>query len=84
MQGTGVGSVMAPGEGETMGYTRFLGKDLTNDHPISLTYNQALVTADGEMREPMPRPAATRSRSAMATMLRKKPALFATPATVAH
>ncbi|HEC18459.1 MAG TPA: hypothetical protein ENI97_03865, partial [Gammaproteobacteria bacterium] len=52
MQGTGTGGVMAPGEGSNTGYTRFLGKDLTNDHPISLTYNQALFNADGEMRDP--------------------------------
>jgi len=52
MTGTGSGGVMAPGEGNNTGYTRFLGKDLSNDHPISLTYNQALVNADGEMRDP--------------------------------
>ena len=56
MQGTGSGGVMAPGEGTTTGYTRFLGKDLSNDHPISLTYNSALVTADGEMRDPTENP----------------------------
>ncbi|MDT8383957.1 MAG: cytochrome c3 family protein [Gammaproteobacteria bacterium] len=56
MQGTGSGGVMAPGEGSTTGYTRFLGKDLTNDHPISLTYNSALVSADREMRSPTENP----------------------------
>jgi hypothetical protein len=56
MTGTGTGGVMAPGAGGTAdpntGYTRNLGTNLTNDHPISMTYNQALVTKDGEMRDP--------------------------------
>jgi len=56
MTGTGAGGVMAPGEGNNTGYTRFLGTDLTNDHPISLTYNQALFNADGEMRDPTQNP----------------------------
>lgn len=56
MTGTGSGGVMAPGEGTGSGYTRFLGKDLSNDHPISLTYNQALFTADTEMRDPTQNP----------------------------
>lgn len=56
MQGTGGGGVMAPGEGSTTGYTRNLGKDLRNDHPISLTYNSALVAADTEMRSPTQNP----------------------------
>ena len=34
------------------GFTRNLGKDLRNDHPISFTYNAALATADGELRSP--------------------------------
>ena len=56
MNGTGPGGVMAPGEGVDTGYTRFLGSDLSNDHPISLTYNQALFSADGEMRDPTENP----------------------------
>lgn len=52
MQGTGGGGVMAPGEGVNTGYTRNLGQDLRNDHPISLTYNSSFVSADGEMRAP--------------------------------
>ena len=56
MTGTGTNGVMAPGAGGTSdpntGYTRFLGTDLTNDHPISMTYNQALVSKDMEMRDP--------------------------------
>jgi hypothetical protein len=34
------------------GFTRRLGDDLRNDHPISFTYNAALATADGELRTP--------------------------------
>ena len=56
MQGTGSGGVIAPGEGTGSGYTRNLGKDLTNDHPISLTYNSSFVNADGEMRNPTENP----------------------------
>jgi hypothetical protein len=35
-------------QGVNTGYTR-IGTDLTNDHPISITYNNALATADGEL-----------------------------------
>lgn len=52
MQGTSTGGTMAPGEGTTTGFTRFLGTNLTNDHPISLTFDAALATKDGEMRNP--------------------------------
>ena len=50
MVGTGPGGVMASGEGTTTGFTRYLGTDLRNDHPISLTYNSLLATRDGELR----------------------------------
>jgi len=50
MTGTGPGGVMAPGSGTTTGYTRFLDTDLTNDHPISVSYNKTLVDRDGELR----------------------------------
>ncbi len=63
MQGTGAGGVMAPGEGNNTGYSRFLGTDLSNDHPISLTYNQALFVADGEMRDPTQDPIRVRGLS---------------------
>ncbi len=36
----------------TDGYTRRLDTDLSNDHPISVTYNSALAVADGEMFVP--------------------------------
>ena len=52
MTGTGAGGTMPAGAGVNTGFTRNLGRDLTNDHPISLTYNSALVNADTEMRSP--------------------------------
>ena len=50
MQGTAAGGVMPPGEGTASGFTRVLGTDLSNDHPISITYNAALAARDGELR----------------------------------
>ncbi|HJV25435.1 MAG TPA: cytochrome c3 family protein [Aromatoleum sp.] len=51
MSGTGTGGVMPAGpQGATTGFTRNLGVDLRNDHPISFTFNDALATADGELR----------------------------------
>lgn len=44
------GGKMPAGSGNTTGFTRDLGVNLNNDHPISLTYNSALVTRDGELR----------------------------------
>jgi predicted CXXCH cytochrome family protein len=38
--------------GATSGYTRRLGNDLSNDHPISITYDSTLATRDGELRVP--------------------------------
>ncbi len=52
MQGTGPNGVMAPGEGTDTGFTRFIGTNLRNDHPISLTFNSALALKDGDMRDP--------------------------------
>ena len=43
---------MSIGSGLLTGFTRNLGTDLSNDHPISITYNDALATADGEMASP--------------------------------
>jgi predicted CXXCH cytochrome family protein len=34
------------------GYTRNLGTDLTNDHPISISFNDTLANRDGELRRP--------------------------------
>ncbi|WP_275097266.1 multiheme c-type cytochrome [Sedimenticola hydrogenitrophicus] len=52
MSGTGAAGTMATGQGESSGFTRRLGVDLTNDHPISFTYNSTLALADGELRDP--------------------------------
>ncbi len=52
LQGTGPGGTMAAGQGATTGFTRNLGVDLRNDHPISFTYDAALAAADGELRVP--------------------------------
>ena len=50
MTGTGAGGVMPSGGGTSSGFTRFLGTDLRNDHPISVTFNAALAARDGELR----------------------------------
>ncbi|MBF0152836.1 MAG: hypothetical protein HQL64_03730 [Magnetococcales bacterium] len=52
MTGTGTGGIMAPGSGTTTGFTRNLGIDLSNDHPISFTFNATVATKDGELRTP--------------------------------
>ncbi len=49
--GTGTGQTIPVGLGIGTGFTRNLGADLSNDHPISVTYTAALAIRDGEMRE---------------------------------
>ncbi|NJC87298.1 MAG: hypothetical protein FIB02_02015 [Desulfuromonas sp.] len=58
---TGTGGIMPSGSGTTTGYTRNIGAgvlgqttgfDLTNDHPISVTYDSGLASRDGELRAP--------------------------------
>ena len=50
MSGTDAGK-MPPGPyGATSGFTRNLGIDLRNDHPISFTFNDTLALTDGELR----------------------------------
>ncbi len=34
------------------GHRDVMGTDLTDDHPISITYNSALATSDGELADP--------------------------------
>jgi len=51
MSGTNAGN-MPVGAGELTGYTRDLGIDLSNDHPISFTYDTSLSSNDGELRSP--------------------------------
>jgi hypothetical protein len=50
LSGTGTGGVMPDGAGAATGFTRNLGINLTNDHPISLTYSNTLAARDGELR----------------------------------
>lgn len=50
MAGTGPGGTIAHGAGADTGFTRNLGVNLTNDHPISVTYTNTLATRDGELR----------------------------------
>ncbi|MBF0283570.1 MAG: hypothetical protein HQL51_03830 [Magnetococcales bacterium] len=53
MTGTDADGTMPAGpHGNTTGFTRDLGVDLSNDHPISFTYNSTVAQADGELREP--------------------------------
>lgn len=56
MTGTGAGDTMPPGAGDQTGFTRNLGTDLTNDHPVSLTYDTTLATTDGELLDPAANP----------------------------
>ena len=53
MSGTAPDGTMPPGEGELTGFTRDLGIDLSNDHPISLTYDTTLANADRELLDPV-------------------------------
>ena len=46
------GTTMPTGSGVDTGFTRNLGTDLTNDHPISISYNDTLADRDGELRKP--------------------------------
>ncbi|MBF0610690.1 MAG: hypothetical protein G8345_19785 [Magnetococcales bacterium] len=52
MTGTGTGGVMPSGSGASTGFTRNLGVDLSNDHPISFDYTTTVASADGELRSP--------------------------------
>ncbi|WP_332672023.1 multiheme c-type cytochrome [Aromatoleum sp.] len=48
----GLTGTMPEGLGKTTGFTRNLGVDLRNDHPISFTFDTTLASADGELRQP--------------------------------
>ncbi|MCC6206530.1 MAG: hypothetical protein IT488_00025, partial [Gammaproteobacteria bacterium] len=47
--GTAAGGTIPAGLGTTTGFTRRIGVDLTNDHPISFTYDSAQAARDGEL-----------------------------------
>ncbi|MBL1275012.1 MAG: hypothetical protein COB30_002895 [Ectothiorhodospiraceae bacterium] len=48
----GDGTIPAGPYGANTGFTRRIGTDLSNDHPISFTYDTALANKDGELRDP--------------------------------
>jgi hypothetical protein len=50
--GIGPGDTIPQGLGETTGFTRKIGVDLTNDHPISFTFDSAQAARDGELYDP--------------------------------
>lgn len=52
MSGTAAGGTIPDGEGEQTGFTRKIGTNLSNDHPISFTYDSALALNDGELHDP--------------------------------
>ncbi len=52
MRGTKSDGSMPGGVDERSGFTRRLGADLTNDHPVSFTYDTAQFNRDGELRDP--------------------------------
>ncbi|HFQ13954.1 MAG TPA: hypothetical protein ENK40_04075, partial [Gammaproteobacteria bacterium] len=52
LTGTSVSGGMPPGSGSLTGFTRDLGTNLTNDHPVSFPYDSALAASDGELRDP--------------------------------
>ncbi len=49
---TGPSPVTMPSANASTGFTRDIGTDLSNDHPISFTYDSTLATNDGELRGP--------------------------------
>jgi len=51
-----VGTLPGGSSAENSGLTRNLGTDLTNDHPISIVYDSLLVSADGELTDPLASP----------------------------
>ncbi len=52
----GDGTMPVGPNGATTGFTRRIGTDLTNDHPISFTFDTALANKDGELRDPAGEP----------------------------
>ena len=57
MSGTNSDGTMPDGPiGAASGFTRRLGTDLTNDHPISFTFDTSLAQRDGELRDPASEP----------------------------
>ena len=51
--GIGADQTIPEALGELTGFTRRLGVDLSNDHPISFTFDSAQAVRDGELYDPM-------------------------------
>ena len=49
---SGTMATLGAGSGSNTGFTRHLGTDLSNDHPISITFNDTLALADKELAYP--------------------------------
>ncbi|MCC0006855.1 MAG: hypothetical protein H6876_01855 [Hyphomicrobiaceae bacterium] len=56
VSGTAPDGTIPEGKGASTGFTRRLGVDLTNDHPISFTFDDRLAAEDGELRRPSSTP----------------------------
>jgi len=52
MTGLPASGTIYQGAGPSTGFTRDLGTSLTNDHPVSVTYDTALAGADTELVDP--------------------------------
>lgn len=52
MSGTLADGTIPAGLSERSGFTRRIGTDLSNDHPISFTYDSTQAMRDGELRDP--------------------------------
>ncbi len=50
--GTAADGTMPAGDGTSTGFTRDIGINLQNDHPISFTYDASLANNDGELYDP--------------------------------
>lgn len=50
--GTAPDGTIPEGQGAATGFTRRLGTDLTNDHPISFTFDDNLAFSDGDLHPP--------------------------------
>ena len=56
LTGTAADGTMPAGAGELTGFTRRIGTNLTNDHPISFVFDSNLASTDGELRDPAASP----------------------------
>lgn len=52
-EGSTPAGTIPQGHGTQTGFTRYLGVDLSNDHPISFTFDSAQAARDGELFDPV-------------------------------